>query len=307
MPEISLSENKLLKAWAAGCTRSIIISLVVFIIILGAFLGLVILVFLLPIPNDQRIFILMGGFFLILFLMIACALLWGAWSINRHSRKLDAALTPLGLTGIAYMLNGRQYHGMLNGRQADIYFYRGPSLDIYIASPLNTRLGIGLKGPNNQPASVGLNHTELVINDPVLAHTSIFSLDERWGRDLLDNPLARAAIVRLTALQPGLEFRNLLFQPEALHYCMPHINRGTITPENLRILVNDLLDLIRIAESLPSPSVTTAASSLEQKARLSRSDFTLPMLGISCGIICLFTGILIVGLFLLIFFERGGF
>jgi hypothetical protein len=307
MPQISLSENKLLKAWWAGCARSIFISLVLLIILFGVLLGLVILVFLVPIPNDQHIYFLMGGFFLILFLMITCALLWGVWSINRHSQKLDAALLPLGLTGDAYMLNGRQYHGILNGRQADVYFYRGPSLDIYIASPLNTRLGIGLKGPKNHPNSVGLNSPELAINDPDLAHTSIYSLDEDWGRELLEHPLARAAILRLTALQPGLEFRNLLFQPEALHFQVHHINPGTITPENLRIWVYDLLDLIRIAESLPSPRVTAAASSLERKARLTRNDFFLPIVGISCGIIGLFTAILIVGLFLLIFFERGGF
>ena len=307
MPEISLSENKLLKAWGAGCARTIVISLLVFMIMGGAFLGLIILVFFLPIPNEQRIYILMGGFLLILFLMITGVLLWGVRSINRYRRMLDAALTPLGLTGIAFMLNGRQYHGMLNGRQADVYFYRGPSLDIFIASPLNTRLGFGLKGRKNQPPFVGMHQTELVINDPKLAHISIFSLDVGWGRELLEDPLARAAIVRLTSLQPGLEFRNLSFQPEALHFHVHHINPGTLTPENLRLWVIDLLDLITIAESLPSPSVTAAASSLEQKARLRRSDFTLPMLGISCGIIGLFIAILIVGLFLLIFFERGGF
>jgi hypothetical protein len=306
MPEISLSENKLLKAWGAGCIRIMVISLVVFMIMLGAFLGLVILVFLLPIPNDQRIFMIVGGFFLILFLMITCALIWGVRTINRNSRKLDAVLTPLGLIGNAYMLNGRQYHGILNGRQTDVYFYRGPSLDIYIASPLNTRLGFGLKGRKNQPPTIGMDQTELVINDPDLANTSIYSLDESWGRELLADPLARAAIIRLTALQPGLEFRNLLFQPEALHFHLHHVSPGTLTPENIRIWVSDLLELIGIAESLPSPSVTVAASPLERKARLRRSDFTLPMVGISCGIIGLFTVILIVGLFLLLFFERGG-
>jgi hypothetical protein len=71
--------------------------------------------------------------------------------------------------------------------------------------------------------------------------------------------------------------------------------------------VYDLLDLIRIAESLPAPSVTATASSMERKARLSRSDFTLPIIGITCGVIGLFTAILMIGLFLLIYFERGGF
>jgi hypothetical protein len=307
MPEISLVEKKLLKAWGTGCTRMGLISLGVIFLMFGAFLGLAILVFLLPIPNEQRIYILVGGFFLILFLMIAFAFVWGAWSIHRNSRKLDAALSPLDLTGKAYMWNGRQYHGLMHGRQVDVYFYRGPSMDIYIASPLSTRLGIGLKGRKNQPFSVGMNQTELVINNPAMQDVGVYSMDERWGRELLDDPFARAIILRLAAIQTGLEFRNLLFQPEALHFQLHHINPGTLTPENVHNWVADLLDLVRIAESLPPPGVTDAASSLEHKARLSRSDFTLPLLGISCGIILLFTAILAVGLFLVLFFAQGSF
>jgi hypothetical protein len=152
-----------------------------------------------------------------------------------------------------------------------------------------------------------LNRPELISNDPDLAQISVYPLDERWSRELLDNPLARAIILRLTAAQPGFEFRNLLFQPEAIQFQVHHVNPGTITPENLRAWVYDLLDLIRIAESLPAPSVTATASSMERKARLSRSDFTLPIIGITCGVIGLFTAILMIGLFLLIYFERGGF
>ena len=307
MPERSLVEKKLLKAWGAGCTRTLFISLGVVFLIFGAFLGLAILVFLLPIPYEQRIYIFLGGLFLVLSLAIAFAFIWGVWSISRNRRKLDDAFSPLGLTGNAYMWNGRQYHGLLHGRQVDVYFYRGPSMDIYIASRLTTRLGIGLKGRKNQPFSIGMNQAELLINDPAMADIGVYSIDEHWGRELLDDPFARAIILRLTALQTGLEFRNLMFQPEALHFHIHYINPGTLTPENVRIWITDLFDLAKVAESLSPPGVTDAASSLERKARLRRSDFTLPLLGISCGVIGLFTAILVVGLILVLFFERGGF
>jgi hypothetical protein len=301
-----LSENKILKAWGAGCTRNILLTILAFIVMMGLLLGLIILVVVLPISDDQRIYILVGGFLLIFFLMIAGVLMWGAWSMRQYARKLDTALTPFGLTGNAYVWNGRQYHGTLNGRQVDVYFYRGPSLDIYIASPLNTRMSIGLKGRFSQVVSSKLNRPELVTTDPDLDHISIFSLDERWGRELLDDPLAKGVILRLTAVQPGFEFRNLLFQPEAIHFQVHHISVSNITPENLRDWMYELLDLIKIAESLPAPSVAATASSLERKARLSRSDFTLPIAGITCGIIGLFTVLLIVGLFLLFFLQGGG-
>ena len=301
-----MSENKIFKAWGAGCGRNILLLILAFIVMLGLLLGLVILVAVLPISDDQRIYILVGGFLLIFFLMIAAVLIWGVWSMRQRARKLDAALTPFGLTGNAYIWNGRQYHGTLNGRQVDVYFYRGPSLDIYIASPLNTRMGIGLNGRLSRSVSNMVNRPELVTADPDLAQLSIYSMDERWGRELLGDLLAKAIILRLTAVQPGFEFRNLLFQPEAIHFQVHHINSSSITLENLRDWMVDLLDLIKIAESLPAPSVAAAASSLERKARLSRSDFTLPIAGITCGIIGVFTALLIVGLVLLSSLQTGG-
>lgn len=304
--EDSLSEGKIIKAWGAGCAWRILIAVIIFILLMTAFIGLVILSLYLPITTDQRLFLVMGGVFLFLCLMIAGALIWGGWSRNQYTHKLDAAFFPMGLTGKGYLWNGRQYHGVVNSRQVDSYFYRGPSLEIYIASPLHTRLGIGLKGRINQFASSRMNQPELVTGDPTLAHLGVYTTDEHWGRELLSQSPAMAAILRLTAIQPGLEFRILLFQPEAIKYQLHHINIGTIAPENLHSWMNDLFDLVRIAESLPSPQATETATMMENKARLNRSDLTLPIVGITCGVLGLFTAIFIVGLLLLIFMQRGG-
>jgi hypothetical protein len=304
--EDSLSEGKIIKAWGAGCAWRTLIAIIIFFIMVIALFGLFVFTITLPITTDQRLFIVMGGFLFFLCLMVAGVLIWGGWRRNQYNQKLDAAFVPMGLPGKVYLWNGRQYHGVLNGRQVDVYFYRGPSLEIYIASQLHTRLGIGLKGRINQFASNRLNLPELVMGDPRLAHLGIFSLDEGWGRELLSQSPAMEAILRLTLLQPGLEFRNLLFQPEAVKFQLHHINIDTITPENLHAWVSDLTELIRIAEALPLPHVTDKATAMENKARLRRSDLTLPIVGITCGVIGLFASIFIVALFLVIFLLNGG-
>jgi hypothetical protein len=295
-----VSESKIIKAWGAGCVRQALLAIIIFLVIVVGLVGLVILSVLLPITESQRIYIWVGGLLLLLFVMVGGIFVWSAYTIRRHAAQLDAVFNPLGLNGKPYLWNGRQYHGTLNGRQVDVYFYRGPSLVIYIASPLNTRLGIRWKGHFSQIVSSTVNRPELDSNDPDLAHLGIYTLDEAWGRELLDNAQAKAAILRLITNEAGFEFRNLLFQPEAIQFQIHRINLSAITTENLRIWVNDLFDLTGIAESLPAPSVSAVASAMERKTRLNRSDFTIPIMGITCGIIGFFAAILTIIIILFI-------
>jgi len=301
-----LSESKIIKSWGAGCVQQAFLAIIIILVIVVGLVGLVTLSVLLPIAESQRIYIWVGGLLLLLFLMIGGIFVWSAHAIRRRAAQIDKAFNPLGLTGRAYLWNGRQYHGMLNGRQVDAYLYRGPNLAIYIASILNTRLGIGWRGRLSQIASSAFTRPELVSNDADLAHLGILPLDERWGRELLDNTQAKAAILRLTSAEAGFEFRNLLFQPEAIQFQIHRINLGAITAENLEIWVNDLFDLAGIAESLYAPSVTAVASAMERKTRLNRSGFTLPIMGITCGIISFFAAILIVIIILFFNLSKGG-
>jgi hypothetical protein len=302
-----LSENKIIKSWGAGCAKQALLAIVIFSVFVVVFVGLVLLPVIMPVTDTQRVYIWLGGLLLLLLLTMGGIFIWSARTIRRRAALLDAAFTPLGLTGKAYLWNGRQYHGTLNGRQVDAYFYRGPSLAIYIASLLNTRMGIGLKGRLSLMASSVFNRLELVTNDPELAHLSVFPLDESWGRGLLDDPDAKAAILRLTVAEGRFEFRNLLFQPEAIQLQIHRINLSAISAENLRNWVYDMLDLAGIAESLTAPSVTAAASALERRTRLKRSDFTMPIVGITCGIIGFFAAIIIIIAIVFVNLGRGGF
>jgi hypothetical protein len=302
----SMSESEFIKSWGAGCIRQVLIAVFIFLIFVAGLVGLVILSVLLPIAESQRIYIWVGGLLLFLFLIVGGLLLWNAHTIRRCASQLDAAFNQLGLSGRSYLWNGRQYHGTLNGRQVDAYFYRRPILAIYIASTLNTRLGIGLKGRISQMALSAFQRPESASNDPDLMPLAIYPLDEAWGRELLNNAQAKAVILRLTSAHAEYEFRNLLFQPEAIQFQIHRISLGAINSENLRIWINDLLDLATIAESLPPPSITSHASSMERKGRENRGDFILPILGITCGIIGFFTAIIIIIMILFVNLIKGG-
>ncbi len=287
-------ENRIIKSWWAGCLRQALIAIGLFLVFVAGFVALVVISISLPLTEYQRLVIWLAGVGLIVLLIVSGLLIWRYRSSHRRASLLDEAFAPYGLSGKGYLWNGRQYHGMYQGHQVDIYFYRGPSLDIYIEAPLNTRLGIGTQGYLGRLASRAGNQPRMLTSDPALAHLDIFPLDEAWGRSLLDNPVARSIILQLASPGTGLEFRSLLFQPEAIHLQIHRFATISMTAENLHTWVNSLLELAVIAASLPAPKVTAAASAMERRTRSNRSDFTLPLVGITCGVIGFFIAILII-------------
>jgi hypothetical protein len=148
-----LAETKLTKYWGAACLRQVLLAFGIILIFVVAFIGFIVLALALHIPPSQRATLIFGGMIAVIFLLILVVIVWGMLSTRRRARWLDTVFSPLGLTGTSYLWNGRQYHGLVQGRQVDAYFYRGPNLDIYLASTTRTRLGIGPKGRISQAAS----------------------------------------------------------------------------------------------------------------------------------------------------------
>ncbi len=211
---------------------------------------------------------------------------FGAWMILGRKRQLDDAFTPLGLKGSMYLLNGRQYHGAAGGRQVDAYFYRGPTLDLYVTTPLKTRLGIGTKDTVGQAVAGLMNRRPIPLDDPELSRLNVFPLDEAWSRALLADGTARASLLRLTADEGPFELRQVLLQPESLLLRLHHTRQSNITPENVRQWFNDLLAVARAAESLPPPQQTAEPSGMERAARVNRNAFILPAIGVVMALVC---------------------
>jgi hypothetical protein len=280
-----MAEGKLLKAWGAGCAWQLAVTLIVLLVLFGGLGCLAAVLSILPVSDDMRFILGAGGFALLFFAMLGGAAAWAIWAIRKRASQFDAAFLPLGLSGRGYLTNGRQYHGLVNGRQVDVYFYRGPVLEIYVSGTLRTRVGISLKSSMSRVAASIIKSAPLDTGDPALSELAIYPTDPEWAAELVQDPRLKQLLPRLMADQGPFELRNLLIQPEAVQLSMHHLHVRQITPEAVGRWFNDLLELVQIAESLPPPQNIEASSDLERRSRLNRGSYILPMVLITLGVL----------------------
>lgn len=193
------------------------------------------------------------------------------WIARRRKRWLDGLFTPLGLTGERYNVMGRQYQGIVEGREVTARFFQGPTFEIYLSTPLQTRLGVAEAGSTTLSLAHLAGREPLALEDPDMSGLHAFALDEGWARVLLTDPEARTLVRRLmSAGESWALVRQLILAPGA--FCLRlYQNRNLfkydVTPAEAARWLDDLLALARIAEGMPAPRVTAEESSGERLAR----------------------------------------
>lgn len=300
------TENRLFRAYGQGCARSLLLRFVVAIVVVGGFACLAVVTALLPIEADYKVIVWGVLVMLFMFVSIAGVILWAVWWIRKRGNELDEVFEPLGLEGRGYLTNGRQYHGTFRGYPMHIYFYRGPTLQIYLDVPLRTRVGIGRKGAIARIAADMVKREVLSVDDPAFEHLVIYPDDRDWATALFADPQARAAILRLTNEDAATELRSLSVTPSALLWQTRYIPMRYIKPEAVRAWVDDLYELARIAQGLHPPGVVAVESSLERTTRSDRSKYTWPIVGITCGVIAIMTVCTTLISILFILLEESG-
>jgi hypothetical protein len=235
----------------------------------------------------------------ILFFLIIVGGGWGflLWSIRRRAARLDAAFTPLGLTGERVMLTMRAYHGQFRGRQASVTFRRGPTLELFLDTPVQTRLSIDEPERMTTAIAGWAGRQPLSFSDPRLDGLRVFAADEHWARALLADLRTPALLRRLIEFEGPFVVRRVEFLPGsvALHL---HFNKKwlgfeiEVEPDQARQWLDALAALAEIAESLPSPQVTSQASALEQNIHtrptlIKNRTFILLMVAVAVLPICL--------------------
>ena len=287
--------SKFFQAISKDYARSTVASLIAVLVVVPLACVFIFVPLWLVVQFDASIWVLIvsGG----LYLLILLGGGWGAVALAFYRRKqwLDSVFDPLGLSGRAYMFSGRQYEGVVDGRDVTTRFYRGPTLDLYVGTPLQTRLGIATKSRLGLVVAGVFNRQPLPLDDPDLDTLSVFALDENWAHSLLDHPEARRLLLRL--MQAGDNWalmQQVHLQPGAFYlrlYRNKNLFRYNITPEEARQWLDDMMALARIAEDLPTPQATAEETSAEQLVRSGRiTPIVLIVIAAIIGIpLCLLT------------------
>ncbi|MCB1173434.1 MAG: hypothetical protein KDK39_07715 [Leptospiraceae bacterium] len=291
--------HRIAKNWlrdaGRGCLVQVLAGLIV-IPILGLFLFYPL--YLANQSHDPRAFLWVGISAAIgIGLLIGSALAIGLFIRRRQVRLIDAAMEPLGLSGQNY-LRGRQYHGNWSGRSLDIYYSRGPSLEIYVSAPTATRVSFRNASRTGSRIASWMGQEQISTGDQLLdSALLIHAADAEWTRQLVAQP--GIATFLMDSLQPidGYELRNLQIQPDALRLHWRRFTLQRLQPATMPVLLEGLLRLATAIARLPAPGqqLQSTASELwlqRDRSRLHRIQ-TRILAGLSALLILLVIAILL--------------
>ena len=276
----------LLKDWYRGCGRSMVVRLVSVLIVVPLACALVFIPLWLVTSRGMSIWWLIGASLAFLAILFGGGGLGVGWAYYRRKREWDALFTPLGLTGKLYQMFFRQYHGTVDGRQIDVYFYRGPTLVIRATTSLQTRLGV--TGPQSDTLVLArlFGRQPLAMDEMEQRGLCAFATDENWARSLFSNPHVLGLLERLTALESFFTRQQVILRPGAVELLLTgnkNLFSYDAAPEQARQWLEDTLRLVRIAEHLDAPLVTDIESSAERLARSLRSRNPYVMPAVTAG------------------------
>jgi hypothetical protein len=279
-----------LRETRTGCARSLLIQVLAVLIVVPLACVLIFVPLTLVNRSDASIWwlIVPAGLFLLILLGGGIGAL--VLVLSRRTRQADALFTPLGLVGSPYSLFFRQYHGTVQGRSVAVYYYRGPTLEIDVETPLQTRLAVTGKDADTMFLVRLLDRDPLALDDPKLSAFTALGLDEAWSRDLLAQTRTPGLLQRLIRFEGAFTRRHVILRPGWLRlhlFGSRNLLDFTldVTPDQARQWLDDLLALLRLAESLPAPQVTDEESAAERMARSIRDSNPYLAPGIIVGAI----------------------
>lgn len=190
---------------------------------------------------------------------------------RRRKKWLDSVFNPLGLSGRRTMINWWQYDGFLNGREITARFYKGPTLNLIVSTPLQTRFGAAI------PTELGTAYVNIVnkpmvkVSAPELQGMTLSALDADWFTSLCASAEFCGCLARL--LHAGDSWaltRQVILTPGQLQltlYRNQNLFKYDFSNEEVKSWLDDLMTLLAISETAQAPKVTSELSNLEKAAR----------------------------------------
>jgi len=271
--------DRLLNAWGMSYLRGCVLQIVVSIVVVALsvpciFVPLYIAnntrnnaaaFWIMAIPMSAFVLFILGG-------SVGVAMFF----LMRRTSQLDEAFKPLGLDGKMYLTNGRQYHGTVQGRRVDIYFYRGPTLEIFVEANVKSRIGIGVKSSIGAAVGGMINRQPLELGDADYAPFSIYANDPQWAQDIFADPAFKQPVVRLVTNPTSHGLYNVIIAPGSAQIQRRYISTNAITLDSVREWINNLIAIAGIVEAQPAPQKVEEESASSRKMRVDRDAFNLP-------------------------------
>ncbi len=243
----------LIKTYGRGCARYLIFQLLLLAAVLGLFLLPEVLAMLWGGDRDTRFSIFMGVLIVLMVLLIAGVAVWSLRHLRQRAARLDEVFGSLGMEGMPYQRVGRQYRGWVRGREMEVFFHRGPTLDFRISAPLQARAAIVFQGDVARfSASLG-DYQEVALHSPRFRHLGIYAHDAAWMRAVLADERARQAVLSLMQASSAYEIRKITLTPDALQFTLRRTPVNVITSSMVDAWLDNLHTLLDAVAAAPVP------------------------------------------------------
>jgi len=212
------------------------------------------------------------------------AVVGGAWgflifSVVRRKGLMDSAFVPLGLKGQIYRMMFRRYEGEIGGRATEVYFYRGPNLEVLMTSNIRSRAGITLD--YGDTASMARLFGREPVNHGVtgMEQVRVWSEDDVWVRQMLLDPRLQDDLHTLLGEREFFVRSIVKVFPGYVHLHLSgnrNVIRWAVPPELALKWVSTLGSFARHLETrIPKPAIPLERTAAEDLAlRIKRKDMT---------------------------------
>ncbi|MBC8330476.1 MAG: hypothetical protein H8E28_00695 [Anaerolineae bacterium] len=279
-------EKQLLKTYGSGCARNIAFQIFSVALVFGLFIIPALIAALWGGDRDTNFTVFIVILIGLMLAGIAGVVIWGLRSIRQRAAHLDEVFAPWGLQGSAFLQSGRQYHGKIRGRQAEIYFRRGPNLEINLAAPLNTQAAVVFKSEIGKLSTSLGDYEYLEFNNPLFHNLSLYALDANWMNHILADDLARKAIRELMRVSGAYQLRQILVLPDGLKLTIRRVGTEEITSDNMNTWIDELFVLLNTLESAPGPQEITVMMPIEPVSNQNdRNSLAWLAAGVGCNVL----------------------
>jgi hypothetical protein len=263
-------EQKVGRAYKRGCLATCLVQIV------GGVLGILLVASVLWLidggsvaPRSPRFTLALALPILITVVPVVLGYFW----IASRGRRLDRAFQQFDWRGRQFGPVLRAWQGVFEGREVQVWFSRGPMLEIYVDCAVGTRGVIHEGGALIRAVGKMLDSHEPLDPPPLeIEGVSFVAHDEGWMRRLFERSAAESAVRALT-VDDARSSSVIHFGPKSIRFSRRFLELGDVRAGNVRGWLGESVRLARAVDEIGASSDALEPTRLETWARYRRGQY----------------------------------